>query len=343
MDSLAYLHLALAYQDPTSTKRVLRKSIQQFWQQLLAKPISSRLILRLLSLGIALAILTLAQVALALRFGDSGTDVAQLQQNLQLLGYYRGPITRVFDGATEQAVLGFQRDAGIGVDGIVGSETQSAINRILFNQLPQAGFNTFPQILPPPPAPFNTPSFTPGITFGDPFPNSFNPALGQPNFNQPFGTNFGLQQVTPSSPIGQIQLLQSRLQDLGWYRGTIDGIYGQLTTEAVEQFQRFRGLFPSGIADSRTLAELGLGSDPIAGGNNTFPRVTLQGYVVVIPTGNNFVYQQIRIRYPSAIQTRNRRGRFVYIQAYDNRDRAESQSALLRSQGFTNARVVYFR
>lgn len=332
MDSLAYLHLALAYQDPTSTERVLRKSIQQFWQQLLAKPISSRFILRLLSLGVALTILTLAQAALALlQRGDSGPEVFRLQQNLQQLGFYLRPLTGEFDWATEQAVLNFQRAAGIGVDGIVGQNTELAISqRLVFpNQAAQLPWNTLP---PASPITGYNPSVPPTVNFGDNLP-------GQLTSNQQSWT---INRTLRRGDQGlEVQLLQSRLADLRFYFGSIDGIYGQQTESAVYQFQLTRGLFPNGIADAETLQALDI--NPGTGGDPLFVRVTLKGYVVVIPTGNNAVVAQVQSSYPSAIPARNRRGRFMYMGDYPNRAEAERQSAVLRSQGFTNARVVYFR
>lgn len=330
MDSLAYLHLALAYQDSTHAETILGKWIKQSWQQWLAKPISSRFILRLLSLGITLAIMTLAQVALALQSGDSGPEVAQLQRDLQQLGYYRGPITAIFDRATDQAVRTLQRDAGLTVDGDVGPNTRLEMSqRLTFgNQAAQLPFVTLPP--PPPIAGYNSP--TSQVMFGDPLP-------GQLGYNQQSWTiNRTLRRGDRGWDVG---LLQSRLADLGFYFGEIDETYGEQTERAVSGFQRSRRLWPSGVADAETLQALGV--NPGTGGDPSFITVTLKGYVVVIPTGNYLMVSQVQSFYPSAIAARNRRGRYVYIGSYNNRAQAESQSALLRSQGFTNARVVYFR
>ncbi|WP_035284530.1 RHS repeat-associated core domain-containing protein, partial [Clostridium sp. Maddingley MBC34-26] len=61
-----------------------------------------------------------------LQIGDSGDEVTQLQQKLIDLGYDLGGYGAdgQFGPATQAAVEQFQQDQGIGVDGIVGRETQ---------------------------------------------------------------------------------------------------------------------------------------------------------------------------------------------------------------------------
>ena len=62
-----------------------------------------------------------------LQLGDRSAKVRQLKAQLQQLGYETGDRSRLFNSTTQQAVLQFQENAGIGVDGIVGEETQRAL------------------------------------------------------------------------------------------------------------------------------------------------------------------------------------------------------------------------
>lgn len=63
-----------------------------------------------------------------LRQGDEGSRVGLVQFKLVVLGYLpTGADTGVFDSATNSAVLKFQGDYGLIVDGIVGPETERAI------------------------------------------------------------------------------------------------------------------------------------------------------------------------------------------------------------------------
>ena len=55
-----------------------------------------------------------------------------------------------------------------------------------------------------------------------------------------------------------VRALQQRLKDFGYYSGSVDGIYGEATYDAVRRFQLDRGLTPDGIAGDVTIADLGL-------------------------------------------------------------------------------------
>ena len=61
------------------------------------------------------------------RLGASGAEVEQIQQRLQALGLYRGPIDGRYGGGTEAAVRAFQRLGGLGVDGAVAGATWKAL------------------------------------------------------------------------------------------------------------------------------------------------------------------------------------------------------------------------
>jgi peptidoglycan hydrolase-like protein with peptidoglycan-binding domain len=55
---------------------------------------------------------------------------------------------------------------------------------------------------------------------------------------------------------GEVAALQQRLTDLGYWLGTADGTYGQLTRQAVMAFQKASGLGRDGVAGPATLAAL---------------------------------------------------------------------------------------
>ncbi|NJO51480.1 MAG: peptidoglycan-binding protein, partial [Leptolyngbyaceae cyanobacterium RM2_2_4] len=62
-----------------------------------------------------------------LQLGDVGPDVINLQQRLNNLGYYQGPIDGNFGAGTQSAVIQLQRDNGLVADGIAGPLTLSSI------------------------------------------------------------------------------------------------------------------------------------------------------------------------------------------------------------------------
>lgn len=58
----------------------------------------------------------------------------------------------------------------------------------------------------------------------------------------------------------EVRQIQNKLKQLGYYKGTVDGIYGNNTKNAVIAFQKNCGLTADGIAGPKTLLYLGLGS-----------------------------------------------------------------------------------
>ncbi|MEC4819244.1 MAG: peptidoglycan-binding domain-containing protein [Scytonema sp. PMC 1069.18] len=62
-----------------------------------------------------------------LRQGLSGEDVKVLQKVLNARGYNAGKVDGIFGPQTETAVRGFQKEAGLTIDGIVGVNTWTAL------------------------------------------------------------------------------------------------------------------------------------------------------------------------------------------------------------------------
>lgn len=63
-----------------------------------------------------------------LRHGQRGPMVRQLQELLVTLNYPLGAVDGLFGGRTREAVLAFQADNGLAVDGVVGRETWDALD-----------------------------------------------------------------------------------------------------------------------------------------------------------------------------------------------------------------------
>lgn len=70
----------------------------------------------------------------------------------------------------------------------------------------------------------------------------------------------------------EVRTIQTKLKRWGYYTGSVDGIYGSETAEAVRYFQRQNGLTADGVCGSRTLAALGMssGSSGTAGRDDDF-------------------------------------------------------------------------
>lgn len=67
----------------------------------------------------------------------------------------------------------------------------------------------------------------------------------------------------------EVKSIQRKLSSLGYYKGAIDGIYGNGTKSAVTAFQRNCGITADGICGPQTLLYLGLGGGGSNNNNNT--------------------------------------------------------------------------
>lgn len=215
-----------------------------------------------------------------LRRDSSGDAVATLQQQLTTLGYFSGAVTGFFGEFTEAAVIRFQQDAGLTADGIVGAGTTAAIQ----------------QRITPPTAPSTVlrlddrgeqvselqRRLTELGYFNGPISGTFGPltqdaviAFQRANNLTAdgivgAGTSDVLRRASAPVPVNppattvlrrgdsgpQVVDLQSRLRQLGFYSGTLNGNYGSLTESAVIAFQQSRGFTADGIAGPQVRSEL---------------------------------------------------------------------------------------
>lgn len=56
----------------------------------------------------------------------------------------------------------------------------------------------------------------------------------------------------------EVKAIQKNLKDRGLYKGSVDGIFGKGTSDAVKKFQKQQGLSADGIAGPATLKKLGI-------------------------------------------------------------------------------------
>ena len=70
-------------------------------------------------------------------------------------------------------------------------------------------------------------------------------------------------QATPSANAvtpDQVRAVQARLRELGFYRGSLDGVWGPDTQQAIARFQQSRGLEANSQLNPATLSALGFQS-----------------------------------------------------------------------------------
>lgn len=64
-----------------------------------------------------------------LEFCSKGNEVSKLQQKLKNQGYYTIAVDGIYGKATEKAVIDFQKDNKLTIDGIAGKKTQAALDK----------------------------------------------------------------------------------------------------------------------------------------------------------------------------------------------------------------------
>ncbi|HAA31685.1 MAG TPA: hypothetical protein DCE56_33275 [Cyanobacteria bacterium UBA8553] len=224
METLAYLHLALAEEAATLTDDTASQITGENPQNLNwlnRSKLSLRTAVHLLSLTIALSVLGMArQATAAVQQGDRGEEVTALQQRLKELGYFNTNVTGYFGSVTQRAVARFQRDKGLEVDGVVGTQTSESLGI----QSTQASLSDEPES---------------SSTISERESSSELP-----------------KRILQLGDRGeQVSFVQKKLSVAGFSSGD-DGVFDETTQEAVKQFQQAKGLKVDGVVGKQTLAAL---------------------------------------------------------------------------------------
>ena len=194
-----------------------------------------------------------------LRLDNQGEAVSELQAMLTLLGYYTGPVDGVYRETTQAAVAQFQQTVGLVADGVVGPATWSLLLPIT---PAQANPPAAPTETANPPISGIESGAIPNLESSIPEPNIESPESTQPIPSQPTNAT-AANQAEQTSPVelptlrpgmhgAAIEQLQERLQVLGVYSGSVDGVFGPETESAVKQAQRNNNLQPDGIVGPDT-------------------------------------------------------------------------------------------
>ena len=67
----------------------------------------------------------------------------------------------------------------------------------------------------------------------------------------------------------EVRKIQTKLKNWGYYNGSVDGVYGWQTENAVRSFQKKNGLKADGVAGTQTLNAMGIFTSNTAAGGGT--------------------------------------------------------------------------
>ena len=186
------------------------------------------------------AVISQTYSATTLYNGCRGEEVRQLQQALVDLGFLKGTADGVFGNKTESAVRAFQKNSGLSVDGLAGTQTR---------ELAMSKAEAIKDSAASVPAPQNTPFSAQ--------PSS--PTIGTAAYHIPsagtlFGNNYDTICIGETGD--RVKILQQALIDTGFLKGKADSIFGENTQKAVIAFQTRWNLTPDGLAGKKTLQTL---------------------------------------------------------------------------------------
>ncbi|MEH2372148.1 MAG: peptidoglycan-binding protein [Nostoc sp.] len=317
--------------------------------------------------------------------GKTGAAVTKLQQRLRQLGYFKTNPTGNFGPMTRDAVITFQRNYRISVNGIVNRQTWNKLLgysptpgrtslstqqvRELQVRLRQLGyFKTNPT--------GNIGSMTREAVIA--FQRNYRlPVDGIANAQV-------LQSVRSASTVGyttqqpgrnyltvgdrgeNVRLVQERLSQLGFSNTNPDGFFNDYTRQSVIGFQQSSRLNSTGNVDWQTWQALGLNSVtvtnstenngyllpqtsrdvlpptndyviPVTNGNTL---VANNPYRVIVPISSHDTLSKVQQYIPNAVTQQSGLGDYVNAGAFSDRTQAETLSKKLRSLGL-DARVKY--
>ncbi len=200
-----------------------------------------------------------AVVWTTLRQGSAGQEVMQLQEALIELGYLSGTADGNYGKQTAAAVKAFQKANGLTVDGAAGEETQ----KLLY-----AGKGKKAEVKAT-----ATPKPTAAV-----YVQTVSGTLRQ------------------GSTGSDVKTLQQKLIQLGYLKGTADGVFGKKTAAALVSFQKNNQLKADGIAGSKTLAKLDASSTSVtavtaaATATPTPAQANNTGTIVGRPSASKVIY-----------------------------------------------------
>jgi peptidoglycan hydrolase-like protein with peptidoglycan-binding domain len=311
--------------------------------------------------------------------GSSGAAVTRLQQRLRQLGYFNANPTGNFKRITKDAVISFQRKAGIPATGVANQQTWDAL--LGYSRFPGRSNIATSQVKDLQQylrdlGYFNTnPTGTAGPLTRDAIArfqrnNRLN-ADGNADvevleavrrvWENRYATLPASQPTRNFLSVGDrgenVRVVQERLLQLNFFNGNPDGNFGDYTRGSVIAFQQSYGLNTTGNVDLQTWQALGLSGATVANSyqNNGYVMVAPpintgfpggnsyqnNRYIVVVPFNNNDILNRVRLYVPNAFSEQSSLGNYVNAGAFGDRESAEQLSKMLRSNGL-DARVQYF-
>ena len=206
-----------------------------------------RRVLSTLILIFAVSLSSLCSAA-ALKYGDRGQDVKEIQDYLIAQNLLQASADGVYGTATVNAIKDFQSALGLEVDGVCGAETYKLLRAAAYNEIDITTYQPGDYV-PEPPKTVNT---------------AVNSALNVVGTVIEVAKYAGVGDTIKLGMKGEgVVDLQNKLIERGFYEGEADGIADADTINALKDFQSSCGMKADGICGRRTYAALDRVEEPI--------------------------------------------------------------------------------
>ena len=186
--------------------------------------------------------------AAALKYGDRGDDVKEIQDYLIAQNLLHVSADGVYGVATVNAIKDFQSALGLEVDGVCGAETYKILRAAAFNEI-------------------DITTFRPGDYVPEP------PTTVAKAVNSVLNVAGAVGEVAKYAGVGDVIklgmkgdgviYLQNKLIEHGFYDGEADGVAGETTIDALKDFQSSRGMKADGICGRKTYSALDGEEEPV--------------------------------------------------------------------------------
>lgn len=221
--------------------------------------------------------------------GNSFANVAAVQTRLATLGYYRSGIDGKWGSGTLSAVKRFQSDNGLKADGIVGSGTASKLRVKLpvtggiskgktdFNVAAvQARLKTYGYYTSTVDGMWGNGTLKAVLKYQSDNGLTVDGVVGGGTANKLGITLYSGSRsggISAGKTSANVKKVQNALKSGGYYKSTVDGVWGRRTMCAVMHFQSDTGLTVDGVVGSGTAKKLGItlssgGSSGSTGGSS---------------------------------------------------------------------------
>ncbi|MCM1368579.1 MAG: spore cortex-lytic enzyme [Roseburia sp.] len=206
--------------------------------------------------------------------GNTVGNVAAVQARLKTYGYYTSTVDGVWGSGTTSAVKKFQSAYGLKADGAVGSATAKALGiKIPVNggissgkttaniAAVQARLKTYGYYKSTVDGGWGTKTLAAILSYQSDNGLTTDGVVGSGTARK-LGLTLSSSARTGGIAKGKttdnVKSVQNRLKELGYYKSTVDGVWGKRTMCAVMSFQSDHGLTVDGVVGASTEKKLGI-------------------------------------------------------------------------------------